>query len=103
MMIADDAAPPLDHSDPLVQFAGTAQFAGDEVASADAADLERSGEDRFDPFQPVRMRDGVIVGDRHHVARDVVEAGRHGVDHAGLVHQHDIGCAVPVKTTARSV
>src|SRR5688572_12784177 len=45
MMIADDAAPPLDHSDPLVQFARTAQLIRDEVASADAADLERSGED----------------------------------------------------------
>src|SRR3954466_11886786 len=47
MMIADHPAPPLDHPDPLVQFAGTAQFAWDEVASADAADLERCSEDRF--------------------------------------------------------
>ena len=68
MMVADDPAPPLDHADPLVQFAGTAQLAGDQVAPADAADLEGGGENRFDPFQPVRMGNGVVVGDRHHLA-----------------------------------
>ena len=94
MMIADHTAPPLNYSDPLVQFTGTTQLTGDEVASTDAADLERSGEDRFDPFQPVNMRDCVIVGNSHHFAQNVVEARRHRMDHAGLVHHHYIGCAL---------